>query len=92
MHIIFKFIQSSSTPMERVFSELSQESSPELLGNETAKKFLQSVGITTNVEGLLKCCNGIPKLLSLCGRNDNGCMHGTSVGETHGKLESSQTV
>lgn len=38
--------------------------------NETAKKFLQSMGITTNVEDVLKCCNGIPKLLSLCGKND----------------------
>lgn len=28
------------------------------------------MGITTNVEDLLKCCNGIPMLLSLCGKND----------------------
>ena len=38
--------------------------------SETAKKFLESMGITTNVEDLLKYCNGIPKLLSLCGKND----------------------
>lgn len=38
--------------------------------NERAKEFLHSMGISNNVEELVKCCNGIPNLLSLCGRND----------------------
>lgn len=38
--------------------------------NDTARNFLRSMGITTNVAERLQCCNGIPRLLSLCGIKD----------------------